>query len=117
MKHNRIPYRRVRMSKEMIQMMEEQKQRFRQKFGRDPKPEDPVFWDENADEPMPISEEEIGRILLKALITAGSPLELVYAFQKTGRLVTESNMHLLSENEIQEWTDAVEEYRRLHPAL
>lgn len=47
---------------------------------------------------------------------AGSPPEFIYAFDKTGRLVTEMNLHLLAEHEIQEWTNAVEEYRRLHPA-
>jgi hypothetical protein len=114
MKHDRIPYRRVRMSKEMRQMMEEQKQRFRAKFGRDPRPEDPVIWDDNAAEPTPASVEDIHQTILSALIAAGSPPEFVYAFDKTGRLVTESNMHLLTPEEYQEWVDAVEEFRRLN---
>jgi hypothetical protein len=114
MKHNRKGYRRVRMSKEMIQMLEEQKQRFRQKFGRDPRPEDPVIWDESAAEPTPTSEDDIHQTILSALIKANSPPEFVYAFDKTGRLVTESNMHLLTPAEYQEWIDAVEEYRRLN---
>jgi hypothetical protein len=114
MKHNRKGYRRVRMSQEMIHILEEQKQRFRQKFGRDPRPEDPVIWDENAAEPTPASEEDIHQTILSALITAGSPPEFVYAFDRTGRLVTESNMHLLTPEEYQEWVDAVEEFRRLN---
>ena len=113
MKHNRKGYRRVRMSNEMIQMLEEQKQRFRQKFGRDPRPEDPVIWDENASVPTPASVEDIHQTILAALITAGSPPEFTYAFDKTGRLVTESNMHLLTPEEYQEWVDAVEEFRRI----
>jgi hypothetical protein len=114
LKYDRIPHRRVRMSKQMRQLLEEQKQRFRQKFGRDPRPEDPVIWDENATEPTPTSEDDIHQTILSALVKAGSPPEFVYAFDKTGRLVTESNMHLLTPQEYQEWVDAVEEYRRLN---
>jgi hypothetical protein len=114
LKHDRKGYRRVRMSNEMIQMLEEQKQRFRAKFGRDPRPEDPVIWDENAAEPTPASEDDIHQTILSALTAAGSPPEFVYAFDKTGHLVTESNMHLLTPEEYQEWVDAVEEFRRLN---
>jgi hypothetical protein len=114
MKHNRKGYRRVRMSQEMIQMFEEQKQRFRAKFGRDPRPDDPVIWDEDADEPRPVSAEQIHQIILQAITAAGSPPEFVYAFQKTGRLVTESNMHMLTKAEYKEWCAAVDEYRRLN---
>ncbi len=114
MKYDRIPHRRIRMSKQMRQLLEEQKQRFRHKFGRDPRPEDPVIWDENATESTPTSEDDIHQTILSALVKAGSPPEFVYAFDKTGRLVTESNMHLLTPAEYQEWVDAVEEYRRLN---
>ena len=115
MKHNPRQYRRVRMNQQMIDLLDEQKERFRQKFGRDPRPEDPVIWDENASEPTPATEDDIHQSILSALIASGSPPEFIYPFKKTGRLVTEMNLHLLSEHEIQEWTAAVEEYRRLHP--
>ena len=114
MKHDRVRYRRVRMNKDMVRILEEQKQRFRAKFGRDPRPEDPVIWDESAAEPTPASEEDIHKTILSALIAAGSPPEFTYAFDKTGRLVTENNMHLLTPEEYQEWIDAVEEFRRLN---
>jgi hypothetical protein len=114
MKHNRKGYRRVRMSKEMIQMLEEQKQRFRAKFGRDPRPEDPVIWDDNATEPTPASVEDIHQTILSALIAAGSPPEFIYAFNKTGLLVTATNQHLISPTDYQAWVDAVEEYRLLN---
>jgi hypothetical protein len=116
LKHKSIQYRRVRMNQQMIDILDEQKERFRQKFGRDPRPEDPVIWDENASEPTPASEDDIHQSILSALIAIGSPPEFIHAFNKTGLLVTEMNMHLLSEHDIEEWTDAVEEYRRLHPA-
>jgi hypothetical protein len=111
MKRNRNGYRRVPMNKEMIAVLEQHRERFKQKFGRYPGPQDPVIWDESADQPTPLSEEAIHQVILQAITAAGSPPEFIYAFQKTGRLVTESNMHLLSPAEYQEWCDAVDEYR------
>jgi hypothetical protein len=110
MKRNRNGYRRVPMNKEMIAILEQHRERFKQKFGRYPGPQDPVIWDESADQPTPLSEEAIHQVILQAITAAGSPPEFIYAFQKTGRLVTESNMHLLSPAEYQEWCDAVDEY-------
>jgi hypothetical protein len=110
----RSGYRRVPLNKEMIKILDQQRERFKEKFGRYPGPEDPVIWDESAAEPTPASEDDIHQTILAALIAAGSPPEFIYAFNKTGRLVTESNMHLLTPQEYQEWVDAVEEYRRLN---
>jgi hypothetical protein len=111
---NRTGYRRVPMNKKMIAILDEQRERFKQQFGRYPGPEDPVIWDEDADQPTPASEEQIRQIILEALTAAGSPPEFVHAFQKTGRLVTEANRHLLTKAEYREWCDAVDEYRRLN---
>jgi hypothetical protein len=36
---------------------------------------------------------------------------LIYAFKKTGRIVTAKNKRLLSEEEMAEWEDAIDEYR------
>lgn len=114
MKRNRTGYRRVPLNKEMIAILDEQRERFKEKFGRYPRPEDPVIWDEDAEQPTPVSEEQIRQIILEAITQAGSPPEFVYAFGKTGRLVTESNKHLLTKAEYKEWCDAVDEYRRLN---
>jgi len=51
--------------------------------------------------------------LLSAAGKAGIRPELIYAMKKTGRLVTESNQHLLTNEELQEWRDATEEYLAL----
>ena len=51
---------RERISKRQVaartqEIIEAQLQRFREKFGRDPGPSDPVFFDPDAAEPVPIS--------------------------------------------------------------
>jgi hypothetical protein len=60
---------------------------------------------------LPVSEEELTAAMLEVFRRAGTPGDIVHAFRKTGRLVTEENMHLLSEEELAEWDAAIEEYR------
>jgi DNA-binding transcriptional regulator YhcF (GntR family) len=54
----------------------------------------------------------MGRIL-SAAGKAGVRPELIYAMRKTGRIVTASNQDLLTDDELQEWQDAIEEYLAL----
>lgn len=115
MKRNRTGYRRVPLNKEMVAILDEQKQRFIAKFGREPRPEDPILFDENADTPQPMALEEIEREVLEFMAAVNLDPAYIYAYKVTGRLVTEENVHLLTQEEIQEWTDAVTAYQRLHP--
>jgi hypothetical protein len=39
---------------------------------------------------------------------------IIHAYEKTGRLVTEENQHLLSEMDLAEWNAAIEEYESEH---
>ena len=43
---------------------------------------------------------------------AGWDPACVYAFRKTGLIVTEMNQHLIPTRHLQDWNAAVEEYRR-----
>jgi hypothetical protein len=104
------------MSKDVREALLRQKQRFSEKFGRDPEPDDPVFFDENADEPQPISTDRFEREITDYLIAINVDPALIHAFQVTGRLVTENNLHLLTQEELEEWNAAVEQYRVLHPS-
>ena len=38
---------------------------------------------------------------------------LIYAYRKTGRIVTEQNAHLLNDEDRLEWNAALDEYKRL----
>ena len=103
----------IPLNAEAQRAIQEQLRKFREKFGRDAGPEDPIFFDPDADTPQPISkahlDEMTGQILSAAGKVAVRP-ELIYAMKKTGRIVTESNQHLLTDEELQEWQDAIEEY-------
>jgi len=65
----------------------------------------------------PMSEDELRRTMVETMKRAGTPPEMVYAFEKTGRLVTAENASQLSEEDLAEWDAAVEEYWAKHPKI
>jgi hypothetical protein len=100
----------IPVSDETLELMREQQAAFRQKFGREPGPNDPVFFDPDADTPQPMDLEACREAMIKAMADAGIRGALIYAFQKTGRLVSEGNQKFLTDAELKEWNDAIEEY-------
>ena len=106
----------VPLNAEAQRAIQEQLRRFREKFGRNAGPEDPIFFDPDADTPQPVSKaglDEVTGQIQSAAGKAGVRPELIYAMRKTGRVVTEANQHLLTDEELQEWQDAIEEYLAL----
>jgi site-specific recombinase XerD len=82
----------VPLNAEAQRAIQEQLRKFREKFGRDAGPEDPIFFDPDTDTPQPISKaglDEMTGQILSAAGKAGVRPELIYAMKKTGRIVTE----------------------------
>lgn len=52
-------------------MMEGQARCFREKFGRDPRPEDPIFFDPDANEPRPRELDTVAREMTEGLRQVG----------------------------------------------
>ncbi len=102
----------VSLSPEAIDAIERHLEAFRQKFGRDPTDNDPILFDPDADEPVPLSEEKYERMMIEAMAEVGISQAMIFAFKRTGRIVTEKNRHLLSAEELQEWDEAINEYHR-----
>ena len=98
------------MSPEVQRAMEGRFQRLREKFGRDPGPDDPVFFDPNADTPQELDWDRVDSEIVGAMVKAGTEPEKIYAYRKTGFIVTEQNWDLLSEEQQQEWQAAIAEY-------
>jgi hypothetical protein len=71
-----------------------QQERFREKFSRDWGPNDPVFFDPDASEPVPMSAVKIEADVLEAMRKAGTPPQMpqiMYAYKRTeGLLLTEA---------------------------
>ena len=71
----------VPLPAEAVAILHEQRRKFVERFGREPGPGDPVFFD------LPHPEH------VEAMMVAGLDEAIVHAFEKTGRLVTEQNRH------------------------
>ena len=91
----------------MGEIVEQQRQRFVEQFGREPGPEDLVFFDAP---PLEHLEHE----MVQAMKKVGIDPAKIHAFEKTGLMVTEDNQHLLSDADLDEWQAAIEEYRAQH---
>jgi hypothetical protein len=91
--------------------MERQAERFHEKFGRDPGPEDPIFFDPDAYEPRPfdldIATREMAEELRHAGIAAEIDPSLIEAWCELGYVVTEDTRHLFSASDIAVWNEAV----------
>lgn len=100
----------IPISSETLELLKKQQAAFRQKFGREIGPNDPLFFDPDANTPQPMNIEVFREAMIKAMVDAGLPGDLIYAFQKTGRLVSEENQKFLTDDELKEWNDAIDEY-------
>ena len=87
----------------MGEIIEEQKRKFQKEHGREIGPNDKLFFDA-----PPL--EHVEHYMVEAMKQAGLDPAIIYAFEKTGLLVTEENEHLLSENDLAEWQAAIDEY-------
>ena len=95
------------ISPEMADILQAQRQKFFDLHGREPEPNDPVFFD------MPPL-EHVEHQMVEAMKKAGIDPAFIYAYEKTGLLVTEENQHLISESDLDEWQAAIEEYETKH---
>lgn len=55
------------------ELLDARRQAFREKYGRDMEPGDPVFWDPEAATPTPISEAKLNAMMEKVFTAAGFP--------------------------------------------
>lgn len=101
----------VKLAPPVLAALKAQRTAFRKKFGRDPGPGDPVFFDPDADVPTEISEARLRAEILEAL--EGLPPQIVYAYAKTGLLLMEEHVDNYPPESIAEWKAAIEEYFRL----
>jgi hypothetical protein len=58
--------------------------------------------------------EHLEAMMVEGVRAAGLDPAFIYAFEKTGLLVTEQNQHLIPESDLAEWGAAIEEYEAKH---
>jgi len=104
----------VKLTPRMKQILEEQRERFIAKFGREPGPNDTVFFDPDAADPQPMP--DITDHVLEAMNKANLPPEFAYAYRKTGLLGLGADKSAWDPADIEEWNGAVDEYRAMEEA-
>jgi hypothetical protein len=97
----------ISMTPELEEAFKEQEKRFVEKFGREPGPEDPIFFDPDADTPQPYPEERFTETIVKSMREAGVDERLINAYKKTGLLVTQDNLDLMTPEELEEFEEAL----------
>lgn len=102
----------VEIAAEFAEALAQQQQRFREKFGRDPGPDDPAFFDEQADEARMVAPGQLEAEMVRAMHAADIDPALIHAYQVTGLIVTEQNRDMLSDEDILEWEAALDEFER-----
>ncbi len=89
--------------------------RFYEKFGRAPRTNEPVFFDPDAQEPMPIQKQAANAMwdqLADTMVREGEMApDAGYAMKKTELLVTPHTEHLLTESQRREWEAALVEHQ------
>ena len=104
----------IRLGRGGSAAMEAQFRRFEEKFGRPPGPEDPVFFDPDAEEPQPFSLPGLETQTVAMLEAAGTSPAWIYAYQHTDGLLPRLDGSFVSESDRAEWHEAVDRYMKLH---
>jgi hypothetical protein len=93
-----------------LEILEDQRKAFEKKFCRPPGPGDPLFFDPTADEPTKLRVEQFDKEVLAAMQAAGTPPQIMYAFKKTGLLLSQELMNTYPADAVKEWEAAIHEY-------
>jgi hypothetical protein len=103
----------VSMTPEVADALRMQQVQFKEKFGREPASSDPVFFDPDSDTPQEIDIEKLDEMMIEAMVKAGIDPFYIYAFKKTGLLVTVDNWDKLSPEDQDEWNAAIREFEEI----
>jgi hypothetical protein len=85
---------------------------FKKKFGREPRPDEPLFFDPAAGVPRRLQLEPVEAEIVRAMKEANIHPRLIYAFEKTGRLLSAATLKKLAKADQAEWHAALAEYDR-----
>ena len=96
------------MPPDLEDSFEEQLKRFIKKFEKEPRPEDPIFFYLDADTLQPFSKEIFNEELSEIMRKTGIDERLIKAYKRTGLIVTQENMDVLTPEELEGFERAME---------
>lgn len=100
----------IHLTDEQVELFAEQRQAFIDKFGREPRGDEPILFDPDADTPQPLDEEKLTLEIAARMKTVGLDPAYIHAFVQTGILLTEENMELFSSEDVAEFYAAAATY-------
>ncbi len=89
---------------------------FRKKFGRDPLPHEPLFFDPDKDVPTALELDDPDDQILEAMRLAGIAPHFIYAYHKTGLILTEDDRDIYPEETAREYQAAIDEFFEMERA-
>jgi hypothetical protein len=87
---------------------------FERKFGRPPEPDEPIFFDPDADEPQPMPLVGLEQAGIDMLTAAGICDAWMYAYQHTDGLLPRPDGSFNSDADRRDWDTAVARFLRTH---
>ncbi|ACM19360.1 hypothetical protein Geob_0998 [Geotalea daltonii FRC-32] len=92
---------------ELLSALRGQVEVFREIFGREPLDDDPLFLEKYL-----ITPEEVKNNMIAAMEKSGISADLIYAYKKTGYLISSSNLDKFPGRALIEWDDAQKEFQK-----
>jgi hypothetical protein len=89
-------------------LLRAQREDFIKKFGREPGPDDPVFFDPNKDVPAPLNARAVDQEIVDGMKAANLPPQFIYAYEKTGYILMNGQNYARVIRE--EYQAAIDEY-------
>jgi hypothetical protein len=91
---------------EMGEILQRQREKCIARYGQEPGPDDQIFVD------VP-SDDEYAAMVTTAMEQAGVAPQVIYAFRKTGRIITQENAKFVPAAALEGWHQAIAEYEAL----
>ncbi|MEH6377238.1 hypothetical protein V7793_23340 [Streptomyces sp. KLMMK] len=95
--------------------LKSQRDAFREKFGRDPGPGDPLFFDPDADEPTRLTKEYFDGMMLEMAeraVELGIDPAFIHAWREVGYVVTEETRNMFTTAEVLAYNRALARHRQ-----
>jgi hypothetical protein len=98
------------LNDDALQAIREMRRLFKEEVGHNPGSDDSCAFDPDSDAPQAEAETKIKSLMGDVADRAGLSADLAYAIRKTGLLVTHRNQHLLDDDQLAAWKEALAEY-------
>jgi hypothetical protein len=97
----------LQISPEVGEILQRQREKFIARYEREPGPDDPISVE------LP-SDDEYDALVTTAMERAGVAPAVIYAFRKTGWIITEENAKFVPASALEAWEHAIDEYEALN---